>query len=129
MQSTSVMRCGQLAGYFADRLRDKSRDGTLTGQKRGQAKHLFHIVFRDIVPRRTGNRGHGGQALIRQYSSYSRVMSVGLFIIRLENIFRLVLLLSFEPNLQLLILQGSNEFLLLTSYLYQVDVYHKRFLL
>ncbi|MEL6166872.1 MAG: hypothetical protein AAFR37_25145, partial [Cyanobacteria bacterium J06628_3] len=87
MQSTSVMMCGQLAGYFADRLRDKSRDGTLTGQRRGQAKHLFRILSRDIVPRRTGNTGHGGQALRRQYSSYSRDLGVGLFIIRLVNIF------------------------------------------
>ena len=65
MQSTRVMRCGQLAGYFEDRLRDKSRDGTLMGQAEGQAEHPVRKVFRDIVPRRTGNTGHGGQALIR----------------------------------------------------------------
>ena len=99
------------------------------GQAEGQAEHPVRKVFRDIVPRRTGHMGHSGQALIRQYSSYSRVLSVGLFINGKVNIFRSVLLQSFEPNLQLLVLQGSNEFLLLTFYLYQVDVYHKRFLL
>ena len=31
------------------------------GQAEGQAEHRVRQVFRDIVPRRTGHRGHSGQ--------------------------------------------------------------------